>query len=82
MKFDVFLDPYGNPTIFLDGAVQSIAEGGLLLVTATDMAILAGNNPESCYAKYGSIPLKTKACHEQALRILLRCIESRATVHG
>lgn len=51
-------------------------------MTATDMAILAGNNPESCYAKYGSIPLKTKACHEQALRILLRCIDSRATVHG
>lgn len=53
-----------------------------MLVTATDMAILAGNNPESCYAKYGSVPLKTKACHEQALRILLRCIESHATRYG
>lgn len=68
--------------MFLDGAVQSIAEGGLLLVTATDMAILAGNNPESCYAKYGSVSLKTKACHEQGLRILLRCIESHATRYG
>lgn len=68
--------------MFLDGALQSIAEGGLLLITATDMAILAGNNPESCYAKYGSVPLKTKACHEQALRILLRCIESHATRYG
>lgn len=76
------LDPYGNPTMFLDSAVQSITEGGLLLVTATDMAVLAGNTPESCYAKYGSIPLKTKACHEQALRILLRCIESHATRYG
>lgn len=82
-RFDAIdLDPYGNPTMFLDGAVQSIAEGGLLLVTATDMAVLAGNTPESCYAKYGSIPLKTKACHEQALRILLRCIESHATRYG
>lgn len=26
-------DPYGSPAIFLDGAVQSISEGGLLLVT-------------------------------------------------
>lgn len=76
------LDPYGNPTKFLDGAVQSISDGGLLLCTATDMAILAGNTPESCYAKYGSIPLKTKACHEQALRILLQCIESHATRYG
>lgn len=79
---NIFVDPYGNPTQFLDGAVQSISDGGLLLVTATDMAILAGNTPESCLAKYGSIPLKTKACHEQALRILLRCIESHATRYG
>lgn len=82
-RFDVIdLDPYGNPTMFLDGSVQSIAEGGLLLVTATDMAVLAGNTPESCLAKYGSIALKTKACHEQALRILLRSIESHATRYG
>lgn len=46
------------------------------------MAILAGNTPESCYAKYGSVSLKSKACHEQALRILLRCIESHATRYG
>ncbi|XP_050079011.1 probable tRNA (guanine(26)-N(2))-dimethyltransferase [Anopheles maculipalpis] len=76
------LDPYGHPTRFLDGAVQSIAEGGLLLITATDMAVLAGNSPEACYVKYGSVPLKTKACHEMALRILLRCIETTATRYG
>lgn len=64
-RFNVIdLDPYGCPTRFLDGAVQSLSEGGLLLVTATDMAVLAGNTPESCYVKYGSLPLKTKACHE------------------
>lgn len=62
--------------------MQSVSEGGILLVTATDMAILAGNSPESCYAKYGSVSLKIKACHEQALRILLRCIESHANRYG
>lgn len=76
------LDPYGNPTRFLDGAVQSIEEGGLLLITATDLAILCGNTPEACYVKYGSVPLKTKFCHEMALRILLRCIESSANRYG
>ncbi|XP_052897271.1 tRNA (guanine(26)-N(2))-dimethyltransferase-like [Anopheles moucheti] len=76
------LDPYGHPTRFLDGAVQCIEDGGLLLITATDMAVLAGNSPESCYVKYGSVPLKTKACHEMALRILLRCIETTATRYG
>ncbi|XP_052864542.1 tRNA (guanine(26)-N(2))-dimethyltransferase [Anopheles cruzii] len=76
------LDPYGHPSRFLDGAVQSVEDGGLLLITATDMAVLAGNTPEACYVKYGSVPLKTKACHEMALRILLRCLETTATRYG
>lgn len=50
--------------------------------SATDMAILCGNNAETAYAKYGSVPLKSKSCHEQALRILLRCIESHANRYG
>ncbi|XP_012544912.1 tRNA (guanine(26)-N(2))-dimethyltransferase isoform X2 [Bombyx mori] len=72
------LDPYGCPSIFLDSAVQSIQDGGLLLVTATDMAVLAGNSPETCYCKYGAVSLKTKCCHEMALRIMLQCIEQHA----
>jgi len=76
------LDPYGSPTPFLDAAVQSVADGGLLCVTATDMAILCGNAPETCYTKYGAIPLKSKCCHEMGLRILLQCIESHATRYG
>jgi len=46
-RFDVLdLDPYGAPTPFLDGAVQAVSEGGLLCVTATDMAVLCGKNSE------------------------------------
>ena len=37
--------------------LQAVSEGGLLLVTATDMAVLCGNNGEACYAKYASYPL-------------------------
>lgn len=32
------LDPYGTPAQLLDSAVQAVSEGGLLLITATDMA--------------------------------------------
>ncbi|XP_018335264.1 probable tRNA (guanine(26)-N(2))-dimethyltransferase isoform X2 [Agrilus planipennis] len=82
-QFDIIdLDPYGCPSIFLDSAVQAVKDNGLLLVTATDMAILAGNSPETCYAKYGSVSLKIKSCHEMALRILLQCIESHANRYG
>ncbi|XP_043653247.1 probable tRNA (guanine(26)-N(2))-dimethyltransferase [Drosophila teissieri] len=82
-RFDaVDLDPYGCPNRFLDGAMQCLVDGGLLLVTATDMAVLAGNAPEACYVKYGSVPLRMKCCHEMALRILLHCIESHANRYG
>ncbi|XP_058228183.1 tRNA (guanine(26)-N(2))-dimethyltransferase 2 isoform X2 [Rhododendron vialii] len=78
-EFDVVdLDPYGSPSAFLDSAVQSVADGGMLLCTATDMAVLCGGNGEVCYSKYGSYPLRGKYCHEMALRILLACIESHA----
>lgn len=78
-EFDVVdLDPYGSPSVFLDSAVQSVADGGILMCTATDMAVLCGNNGEVCHSKYGSYPLKGKYCHEMALRILLACIESHA----
>ncbi|EMS57358.1 putative N(2),N(2)-dimethylguanosine tRNA methyltransferase 1 [Triticum urartu] len=76
-EFDVVdLDPYGSPSIFLDSAVQAVADGGLLMCTATDLAVLCGTNGEVCYSKYGSYPVKGKYCHEMALRILLACIES------
>jgi tRNA G26 N,N-dimethylase Trm1 len=49
--FQVDLDPYGSPSVFLDSAVQSVADGGILMCTATDMAVLCGGNGEVCYSK-------------------------------
>lgn len=77
--FDVVdLDPYGSPTQLLDSAVQAAADGGLLCVTATDMAVLCGNNAEACHMKYNAFPARAKYCHEQALRIVLAAIEHSA----
>lgn len=78
----VDVDPYGCPTQFLDAAVQCISDGGLLMVTCTDMAILCGNHSETCFAKYGSVSLKPASLHEQALRIVLRSIDSCATKYS
>ncbi|GKD06640.1 probable tRNA (guanine(26)-N(2))-dimethyltransferase 1 [Tanacetum coccineum] len=51
-EFDmVDLDPYGSPSVFLDSAGQSVADGGMLMCTATDMAVLCGGNGEVCYSK-------------------------------
>uniref|UniRef100_A0A4W4H2M3 tRNA (guanine(26)-N(2))-dimethyltransferase n=1 Tax=Electrophorus electricus TaxID=8005 RepID=A0A4W4H2M3_ELEEL len=81
-RYDVIdLDPYGSPSPFLDAAVQAVSEGGLLCVTCTDMAVMAGNNGETCYSKYGSVSIKSKYCHEMALRIILHSLDERANVY-
>ncbi|PAV75256.1 hypothetical protein WR25_17696 isoform B [Diploscapter pachys] len=74
----VDLDPYGTASNFLDSGVQCVAENGILMVTCTDMAVLCGNTPEACYTKYGAVTTRTKCCHEMALRILLRAIDTQA----
>ncbi|XP_012889701.1 PREDICTED: tRNA (guanine(26)-N(2))-dimethyltransferase isoform X2 [Dipodomys ordii] len=81
-RFDVIdLDPYGSPASFLDAAVQAVSEGGLLCITCTDMAVLAGNNGETCYSKYGAMALKSRACHEMALRIVLHSLDLHANCY-
>jgi tRNA (guanine26-N2/guanine27-N2)-dimethyltransferase len=79
-QYDVIdLDPYGSAAPFLDSAVQAVAgDGGLLCVTCTDSAVLSGNYPEVCFAKYGSMSIKSRYMHEMSLRILLNAIESAA----
>lgn len=77
----VDIDPYGSPTELLDMAVQSVSDGGLMAVTATDMAVLCGNNAESCFTKYGCYSLHRDYNHEQALRILLACLAMHAARH-
>ncbi|KAJ1977637.1 RNA methyltransferase tRNA(m5U54)methyltransferase, partial [Dimargaris verticillata] len=76
----VDLDPYGSASPFLDAAVQAVSsDGGLLCVTCTDLAVLAGTNyPEVCFAKYGGTPVKADYCHEMALRLLLNAIQASA----
>ena len=80
-QYDVIdLDPYGTAAPFLDAAVQSVRDGGLLAVTCTDAAVLCGTYPEKCYALYGSMPMRGTAYHhEMSLRVLLHAIESAAT---
>lgn len=78
-QYDVIdLDPYGSAAPFLDSAVQAVSNGGLLCVTCTDMSVFCGNYPEKCFALYGSMPIKAKYAHEQALRILLHTLETMA----
>ncbi|KAJ3399632.1 hypothetical protein CcCBS67573_g02715 [Chytriomyces confervae] len=81
--FVVDLDPYGTAAPFLDAAVRSVESGGLLCVTCTDMAVLAGSQWEACWAKYGSMPIPNGSfCHEMGLRMLLQTIQASAGRYG
>ena len=46
------------------------------------MGVLCGNAPETGYSKYGALPIRTKACHEMALRIVLQSVEAHANRYG
>lgn len=77
------LDPYGSAVPFLDAAVQSAFDGGLLLVTCTDLAVLAGNvYPEKCFSQYGGTTVRNDAVHESALRLVLNAVSTSAARYG
>lgn len=80
-KFDVIdLDPYGSAAPFIDAAIRTIVDGGLLCVTSTDMGVLAGGWTETCFAKYGGTCIPNSPfCHELGLRLLLSTLQTCAS---
>jgi tRNA (guanine26-N2/guanine27-N2)-dimethyltransferase len=78
-RFDAIdVDPFGSPVPYLDSAIRALRKGGLLALTATDMAPLCGVHPKACIRKYGGKPLRTEYCHELAIRLLAGCLASVA----
>ena len=69
------IDPFGNPSPFLDFACKKIARNGILAVTATDTSALCGTAPKACLRKYWALPRKDAIMHETGLRILIRKIQ-------
>lgn len=78
-RFDAIdIDPFGPPVPYLDSAIRALRNGGLLALTATDMAPLCGVHPKACIRKYGGKPLRTEYCHELAVRFLAGCVAMTA----
>ena len=78
-RFDAIdIDPFGSPAPYLDSAIRALRDGGLLALTATDMAPLCGVHPKACLRKYGGKPLRTEYCHELAVRLLAGCVATVA----
>lgn len=79
----VDLDPYGTAAPFIDAAINALGDGGLLAVTCTDLAVLAGSNyPEKCFSNYGGTVVNAEYSHEVALRLVLNSIAQAAARYG
>ena len=78
-RFDfVDIDPFGTPVVYMDSALRALRDGGLIALTATDMAPLCGVYPKVSLRKYGGRSLRTEYCHELAVRLLAGCLASTA----
>jgi len=75
------IDPFGSPVPYIDSAIRACRDGGLLALTATDLAPLCGVHPRACLRKYGGRPLRTEYCHELAVRLLAGCLAMMAAKH-
>ncbi|KYK20295.1 hypothetical protein AYK21_06315 [Thermoplasmatales archaeon SG8-52-2] len=74
-KFDyIDIDPFGSPVYYIDSAMRSICNNGIIAVTATDTATLCGTYPKVCLRRYGALPYHSYAMKEVGLRILLGVI--------
>ena len=81
-RFDyIDIDPFGPPVPYMDSAIRALRNGGLLALTATDMAPLCGVHARACLRKYGGQPLRTEYCHELAVRLLTGCLTMMGAKH-
>lgn len=72
------IDPYGTPVPFIDSAIRSIKNHGVIGVTATDLPNLTGTNMEKGIKLYHSRIIRNYFSHETGLRALIAFIVKRA----
>ena len=74
----VDLDPFGTPVEFIPAALQALKRNGILALTATDTAPLAGTYVKKCVRRYGAVPCRGDFGHEAGLRILMGYVVKEA----
>ena len=72
------IDPFGSPAVYIDSALRSIRNNGIIAVSATDTATLCGVYPQVCLRRYNALPLHGSCMHETALRLLIGFIGRQA----
>jgi len=81
-KFDyIDIDPFGSPAYFIDSAMRSIKNNGIIACTATDTAALCGTYKKACMRRYSSVPFHSIVMKEIGIRILLGFICRTAGIY-
>jgi len=65
------LDPFGSPVHFVPAVMQAAKRRGVVGITATDTAPLAGTYPRKCLRRYDALSARSPFGHETGLRILI-----------
>jgi len=75
------IDPFGSPVYFIDSALRSIQNYGIIACTATDTAALCGTYPNVCFRRYGAVPFYSVVMKEIGIRILLGFLSRQAGIY-
>ncbi|MEM0201387.1 MAG: tRNA (guanine(10)-N(2))-dimethyltransferase [Candidatus Micrarchaeaceae archaeon] len=71
-KFDfIDLDPFGSPQPYLNDIMKLSKDNTIVMITATDTAVLCGAHSNACIKIYGAKPMHNKLCKESGIRILI-----------
>jgi len=82
-EFDVVdIDPFGSPAVLFGTALSAVRDGGIIAVTATDLATLAGYYPDTCFRRYGVRVARTEFGREVACRALMAALSEAAATSG
>lgn len=82
-KYDyIDIDPYGSFAPYLESAVESINNGGIMGITTTDLPNFTGTNKIKGLKKYGSIGIRNYLKQEAGLRIMLAYIAKVAVANN
>jgi tRNA (guanine26-N2/guanine27-N2)-dimethyltransferase len=74
-RFDVIdVDPFGGLSPYIYDIMKIASNGTILMLTATDTAVLCGAHGSACIRIYGSKPMHNEMCHETGIRILINYI--------
>lgn len=78
----VDIDPFGSPIRFLESGFRAVDKGGVIGVSATDLAALSGSSRRTAYWRYGLTLVKTNFFKETAIRALTGVAVSTASRLG